>query len=125
MERAQVIERLWEDSPLFLTREQFAQTLQGWTMEVVQGDHGVAGVVLSKGPEFHFAKWDPAFQVTREILRRWPGEVIARHGYALTRTPKEDARQLRFNQRVGFYAVGEDQYDVHQRIDTLRARTYR
>lgn len=122
MTEAQIIERLWLESPLFLTRAEFEQSLQGWQIETVQGPAGVAGVVLSKGPEFHFAKFDAAFQVTREILRRWPGELIERHGYALTRTPKEDTRQRRFNERLGFQAVGEDEFDVHYRITRMRGK---
>lgn len=120
MERREIIDRLYQDSPLFSAREQFEQTLDGWDIQEVHGANGIAGVVVSKGPEFHFAKWDPAYQVTREDLRRWPGELIAAHGYALTRTPKEDARQRRFNERLGFVAVGEDEYDVHYRITAFR-----
>jgi hypothetical protein len=122
MERAQIIDRLWEESPLFLTREQFEQTLLGWKLEVVHGPSGVAGVVVSKGAEFHFSKWDASFPIGRDILRRWPGELIAKYGYALTRTPKEDTRQRRFNERLGFEAVGEDQFDIHYRITRLRVK---
>lgn len=120
MGRSEVIDRLWADSELFLSREQFERSLAGWDIEQLQGDNGVAVVVLVNGPEFHFTIWQPGFRVTRDHLRRWPGEIIARHGYAITRTPKEDARQLRFNRRLGFVPVGEDEFDVIQRIDKLR-----
>ena len=112
---------LWEHSPLFVSREEFERTLDGWTLEPVHDAAGeVAVIFVVKGPEFHFCKLDETYQATREILRRYPGELIARHGYALTRTPKEDRRQRRFNERLGFYAVGEDEHDVHYRIDKLR-----
>jgi hypothetical protein len=120
VDRSDLIDRLWSDSPLFLSREEFARTLDGWELEPVMQDGKLAVIFVTKGPEFHFAKLDPAYQCTREILRRFPGEVIERHGYALTKTPKDDLRQMRFNQRLGFYRIGEDEYDIHLRIDTMR-----
>jgi hypothetical protein len=122
MTEAEIIDRLWQDSPLFLTREQFGQTLQGWEIHRVHGAAGLAGVVITKGPEFHFSKFDPHYQVTRADLARWPGDLIAKYGYALTRTPKDDTRQHRFNARLGFVKVGEDQYDIHLRITRMRGK---
>lgn len=100
---------MWERSPLFLTREQFTEAMQGWEMEPV-GD-GPAVIFAVKGPEFHFCKLDDAYQAGREILKRYPGELIARHGFAITRTPKDDTRQQRFNRRLGGSIVGETQHD--------------
>lgn len=122
MERHEIIGRLYQDSPLFYTREQFERTLDGWQIHEVYGASGIAGVVITRGPEFHFAKWDPAYQVSRADLRRWPGELIEQHGYAITRTPKYDKRQQRFNERLGFERVGEDEYDIHYRITRLRVK---
>lgn len=122
MHRNDIIDRLWQDSPLFLTREAFQRTFDGWDFHEVEGDTAGLAVVVTRGPEFHFAILEDGFQVTRAHLRRWPGELIARHGYAQTRTPKEDARQLRFNRRLGFEVIGEDAYDVHQRITRLRVK---
>lgn len=115
-----LIGRLWQDSPLYLTREQFQKSLEGWTLDPVYSDGNMVGVVLVNGPAFHFAKWDKSYAVGRDILRRYPGELIKRYGYATTSTPKEDTRMLRFNRRLGFFVTGEDEYDVHQRIETLR-----
>jgi hypothetical protein len=120
MNRTELIDRLWSDSPLFLTREEFGKTLEGWDLDPIEQDGQVAVVFVVKGPEFHFAKFDPLYQCTRDILRRYPGELIARHGYAITKTPKDDARQARFNERLGFYRIGEDEYDITFRIDTMR-----
>jgi hypothetical protein len=118
-----IIGRLWETSPLFLTREEFERSLDGWEIDPVYGVSGeVIGVFLVKGPDFHYAKFDPNYQVGRDILRRYPGELITRHGYATTKTPKDDTRQQRFNERLGFYRMGEDEYDVLYRIDKLRLR---
>lgn len=115
-----LIGKLWQDSPLFLTRAEFEKTLEGWTLEPIYKDGEVAVVFVVKGPEFHFSKLDPSYQAGREILRRYPGELIARYGYALTRTPKDDVRQMRFNSRLGFFVIGEDEYDLHLRIEKLR-----
>lgn len=111
-----LVGRLHERSPLYLTREQFEQTLVGWEIEPVEKGGRVIGVFVIRGPEFHFAKFDDT-PADRAILRKYPGALIERYGYATTKTPKEDARQLRFNERLGFYRVGEDEYDIHLRID--------
>lgn len=114
-----IVGRLWEDSPLFLTREEFEATLQGWTIDPVEVDGRTIGVVLVKGPEFHFSKFDET-PVGRAMLRKYPGSLIEQYGYALTRTPKDDERMLKFNERLGFFVIGEDEYDVHLRIEKRR-----
>ncbi len=121
--REELLDLLWQDSPFYLTREDFAASLEGWKLEPVMQDDRLAVVFVVNGPEFHFHKADPAYQCTRETLRRFPGELIARYGYALTKTPIEDRRQLRFNERLGFYRTGEDEEFVHLRIDQLRGVT--
>lgn len=120
MTRNQLLDLLWQESLVFVEREQFVEGLEGWDLDHIEQNGRTAVVFTVKGPEFHFTVVDPDFQCTREILRRYPGELIAAHGYALTKTPKEDQRQLRFNRRLGFYPVGEDEHFVHLRIDKLR-----
>jgi hypothetical protein len=115
-----IIGRLLEDSPLFLTREQFEKSLEGWSVEPVEREGTVIGCYLIKGPELHFSKFDDA-PVGRVHLQRL-ASLIAEHGHATTRTPLDDQRMLRFNQRIGFYETGRDQYDAHLRIDHLRAK---
>ena len=119
---SEIIERLWKDSPLFLSLEEFTKGLQGWQLDPIQGPQGVAGVVVHKGPDFHFAKFDPLFQVGRDILKRYPGELIARYGYAQTKTPIEDERQARFNRRLGFVEVSRDDFDITFRIHRMRGQ---
>jgi hypothetical protein len=117
------IDLLFADTLLFITREQFEQSLDGWTLDPVCRTDGSIGLIfVSKGPEFHFAKFGADIQASRDILKKYPGELIAAHGYALTKTPKTDARQLRFNTRLGFYQTGEDEFYIHLRIDHLRAK---
>jgi hypothetical protein len=113
---------LWEDSPLFLTRAEFEKTLEGWTLDPVYVNGEMVGVFVVKGPQFHFSKFSPAYQAGRDILRKYPGQLIERYGYATTSTPKDDARQRRFNERLGFRVVGEDEYDVQYRIDKSRVK---
>lgn len=121
--REKCIDLLFSDTPLFLTREQFEQSLDGWALDPVLRPDGSIGIIfLSKGPEFHFQKFGTDIQASRAILKKYPGEIIAAHGYALTKTPKTDTRQLRFNTRLGFYQVGEDEFDIHLRIDHLRVK---
>lgn len=120
MERAEILERLWADSPLFLTREAFEHGLQDWTFHEMHRGGRLVAVFISKGAEFHFTKWDAGYHFTRDDLREWPGGLIERYGYADTRTPKTDTRQRRFNERLGFVQIGEDEFDVHYRITRLR-----
>lgn len=121
--RQKCIDLLFSCTPLFLTREQFDHAHEGWTLDPVCRPDGSIGIIfVSKGPEFHFAKFGTDIQATRAILQKYPGELIAQHGYALTKTPKTDTRQQRFNQRLGFYPVGEDEWDIHYRIDQLRKK---
>ena len=122
-DRAQCIDLLFAATPLFITREQFAQSLDGWTLDPVLRDDGSIGIIwVSKGPEFHFAKFGTDIQFTKTTLKKYPGDIIKQHGYALTKTPKTDTRQLRFNTRLGFFQVGEDEFDIHLRIDQLRKK---
>ena len=115
-----LIDRLWEDSPLFLTKEEFAKSFEGWDIDPVEHSGEIVGAFVVKGPHFHFAKFDSSYQATREILRKYPGELIAKYGYAETQTPKDDLRQRRFNERLGGKIVGETEYDVIYRFDRAR-----
>ena len=121
--REACLDLLFANSFIFITREEFAHTLDGWDIEPhVMPAGNIGAVFVSKGPEFHFQKFDPAMQATRDILKKYPGELIAKHGFAMTRTPHTDRRQQRFNERLGFYRVGEDESFIHYRIDHLRKK---
>lgn len=121
--RQACIDLLFSQTPLFMTREQFAKSLDGWTIDPVLRDDGnISLIFVSRGPEFHFAKFGTDLQASRDLLKKYPGELIAQHGYALTKTPKTDTRQIRFNERLGFCRVGEDEFDIHYRIDQMRKK---
>ncbi len=120
--RQTCIDLLFSQTPLFVSPEEFAKSLDGWELEpILRGDGSVWVVFVVKGPEFHFAKFgeDPARMAE---LRKYPGELIARYGYALTKTPKSATRQQRFNERLGFYRVGEEDDYILYRIDHLRKK---
>lgn len=115
-------DRLWEKAAetLFISKEQFLRNLEGWDIEQVEIEGELAGVVLSKGAEIHFQSFGTGHPITGKMLWERLNKVIDQHGYAMTRTPKDDARQNRFNLRFGFKVVGEDEYDFLYRIDRLR-----
>jgi hypothetical protein len=115
-----LIGELWKQSPLCITREQFAKGLEGWTFDPVYKDGEMAAVVLVNGPEFHFSVFTKGLRCTKAHLAKYPGSLIERYGYATTRTPKDDTRQRRFNERCGFFVTGEDAFDIHYRIERLR-----
>lgn len=117
-----LIDLLWNDAreALYITKEEFVQNLQGWTIEPVSIDGRVAFITLTNGPQFHFQTLRSGQRISMKMIRTFLQKIIDEHGYAETRTPKEDTRQRRFNERFGFKIVGDDEYDVVYRIDGLR-----
>lgn len=105
---------------LFIPKEQFVRTLGDWTVERFVIDGELAFAALSKGPEFHFQSFGTGHPITPTMIREYLRKIIDEYGYAKTATPKEDVRQHRFNLRFGFTVTGEDEYDVHYRIERLR-----
>ena len=120
--RAECIALLFEQTPFYDTLEKFTQSLDGWELDIVEADGEIAGVFVVRGPEFHFAKFSD-MPATRAHLKKYPGLLIEQYGYAVTKTPKTDTRQQRFNERLGFYKTGEDEYDIHYKIDILRRKS--
>jgi hypothetical protein len=115
-----VVDRLWDqvEPTVFITREQFVAGLVGWDIEAVLIDGRLAFAVLVKGPEFHFASFDSGTAISRAMIRQRLDPIIERHGFVVTRTPKEGAdRQHRFNKAFGFRAIGEDEFFITYRMD--------
>lgn len=112
-----LFERLPET--LFITKDQFLESLAGWEIEPFEIEGDLAFVTLTKGPEFHFQVFGTKHPISMTLIRTWLQKVIDAHGHVATKTPKEDARQHRFNRRFGFYVTGEDEFDVHYRLDRL------
>lgn len=111
-----VIDALWAqiEPTVFIQREQFERELDGWEIEPVEIDGKLAIVALTKGPEFHFATFGTGAPVR---LWKWLNPIIDRHGFATTRTPKDAARQHRFNLKFGFTVTGEDEFFMYYRLE--------
>ncbi len=117
-----IVQRLWEkDEPLlFISKEQYVKSLEGWEIVAVPGAGGeFAFVALVNGPEFHFQSFGTKAPLTRKTIHTFLARIIQQNGYAQTRTPKDDSRQHRFNRLLGFVVVGEDEYDVIYRIERI------
>ncbi len=112
-----MIDQMWGQvkDTLYITREQFEKSLEGWTITPFYNP-ALFGVVMNQGPSFHFMIFGP-WKCTKEILRQFPGSLIEKYGYAETFTPIEDERQHRFNKRVGFIETRRDDNFVHYRIE--------
>ena len=117
-----IVDRLWADASevLFISKEEFVRDLQEWNITPLVVDGVLAFAGLRKGAAFHCVSFHTGHKITRKMLCDFIGPIIAEHGYATTKTPKEDERQQRFNIAFGFQFVGEDEYDVHYRIERLR-----
>lgn len=110
---------LWQQAAktLYLTREQFEASLLGWSIEEVHVEGALAGAILRKGPELHFASFGTGHVATRKIVLDAVRGQLEQFGHVVTKTPKEDERQGRFNRLVGFKVVGSDKFDTHYRLD--------
>lgn len=104
-------DRVWEavKYTFFCSREDYFRGIEGW--EIAEGSYGIR---LNHGPEFH---WLPCGKLSKLAVRECIQPLIDRHGYALTRTP--DPRQQKFNERIGFYRIGENGDEILYRIDAL------
>lgn len=112
---------LWEKAEpvLYISKDEYLQTLAEWTIKPVHIDGELAWITVQKGPEFHFQSVGRTRLMPLRMIREFLQAIIDRHGFALTKTPLEDTRQQRFNERFGFFRVGQDQYDIHYRIEHL------
>ncbi len=120
-------DRIWDRAreDLYITREQYFETLKDWAIEPVTRDGVLLGAVMRKGPEFHFVTFRASSRIGRSVVRDVLAPQLEQFGYVLTRTPKPEERQHRFNRAVGFVAVGEDEYNIHYRLDRGRCAVTR
>lgn len=115
-----LMDRIWAqlEPEVFITRAQFERGLDGWEIEPVEIDGELAFVAFTKGPEFHFTSFDAGYPITRDMIWTRLTTIIDKHGFATTRTPKnESPRQHRLNKRLGFVEVGSDEFFIHYRLD--------
>jgi hypothetical protein len=114
---------MWEQAQktLYIDREAFIRSLDGWALDPQYNEAGeLVCVWLTKGPQLHFATFGKPWNLTRDDIRKRLCPLIERYGHAETFTPKEDARQHRFNKLIGFVAKYEDQFYIHYKIERLR-----
>lgn len=115
-------EALWKKAEpfLFIPKEEFLRNLEAWEVRPVEVNGALGLIVASNGPEFHFQSMDTGAPFSMKVVRDVVQPIIDKHGYALTKTPKDDVRQHRFNRLIGFKVIGEDAFDIHYRIEKLR-----
>lgn len=114
-----IVDKLWAqiEPAVFITRGQFERELVAWEIEPVDIDGELAFAVLRNGPEIHWAIFGTGAQLTMVMMRDWINPTLARYGFAVTRTLKEDVRQQRINRRMGCHVTGESEYFIHYRLD--------
>ena len=124
MERAELIDRLLEKAePMaFIPKDDFVRALDEWKIYAVIEKGVMLAIVGENGPRMHFETTGSGKPIPRRIVRVVLQGIIDRHGYAVTKTPKEEMRQRRFNEAVGFKMVGEDEYDIHYKIERVLGR---
>jgi hypothetical protein len=117
-----VIELMWRQAEpqVFITRDEFIKSLDGWEIEPIHVGDILGGAVLTRGPELHFATFGTKTSATMTIIRPRLEAIIAAHGFVRTRTPKDATRQHRFNRLIGFEVEGEDEFYIHYRLEKIR-----
>lgn len=119
-------ELIWEQASqvLFISKEEYLEHLRGYELEPFEKDGELLMIVMRKEAELHVVTFK-AGAITKRMVRGAFTPQLEKYGYLTTRTPKVDARQHRFNRAMGFVAVGEDQYNVHYRLDRGRSAIHR
>lgn len=112
-------EAFWKKAEpfVYISREAFLRNFDGWEIEPIEHNGELIAITAVRGPEMHFQTTGKP--IPRRIVHSVLQKIIDKHGYCLTKTPKEEARQHRFNRLIGFQQIGEDQYDIHYRVDTI------
>ena len=119
--RATILERLWleNEEALYITKQEFMAGFVDWDIAPHYAGDVMVGTTMSKGSEFHFARFTGDWTLTRADIRRYLEPILAQYGCVTTRTPKEDVRQSRFNKILGFVPTGEDEFFTHYRLEQL------
>lgn len=110
--QTEACDRLWEavKYTVFCSREEYFKALEGWI--ITEGEYGMR---LNLGPEFH---WLPCGRLSKSAIRECIQPLIDQYGFALTRT--DHPKQQRFNEKIGFYRIGENGDEILYRIDALK-----
>lgn len=119
MDAQHIRDILWAkaEPALYISRDQFMASLDGWRMEVLGVADAPAFVFLIKGPEFHFDTLGTGLGAPMKKFREIIQAIIDEHGYATTRAPIDDTKQQKLNRIFGFVETRRDHLDVHFRIE--------
>jgi hypothetical protein len=121
MNRKELLAIMLAHSPLYISADAYELAMQDWDIEPLYLQDGNPYLIFAiKGPEFHFVKPNDKVSITASDLKMYPGSLIEKHGHATTKTPHDDKRQQRFNERLGFYRTGEDSEYIHYKIEKMR-----
>lgn len=117
-----MIDLLWEKEKdnLYMSKEEFIDSLKDWTITAHIVDGVTVGIVVQRGPEFHFTTFDAKWNLTKTDIRNYLLPLIEQYGFVKTRTPTEDIRQQRFNKLLGFVPDGGDEFFNYYRLEKLR-----
>lgn len=122
MTTEEIIERMWRDVEpnVFISRAEFVASLDGWTITPRAIDGVIAGATLTNGAAFHFVSFGKRKRIPAALMAECLRPILAEHGHVLTRTPKDDARQSRFNRLIGFVAESSDEFWTYFKLEKLR-----
>lgn len=114
-------EKIWRqvEPTVFISRQQFIDGLENWEITPRQIDGKIIGATLTDGPEFHFVTFDRGNPVPRALIADCLQPIIDRHGFVNTSTPRDDVRQRRFNERIGFRVESDDEYFTYFRMERM------
>lgn len=114
-----LIDELWEKTQekLYVTRDEFDASLVGWSIEPMMLNGDKVGIMTKRGAEFHFVLLGTKTAMPMRAIKEWLAPQLKQHGHVFTRTPKNEVRQQRFNELIGFFRVGEDDLDIHYRYE--------
>ena len=104
-----MLDALWSvmQYQVFCSREDFEASLAGCDVRQVVRGGKIVAVLIYRGPEFHFVPTSD-YRITRRDIMDALGVAMRQYGHVTTRTPIDDVRQQRFNERFGFVRTGED-----------------
>lgn len=137
---------IWEARPLllFMSREEFYARLDEWDIEALTVGGKPAFALKTKGPEFDLVdlKTGAAFPLKAFLARL--KAMLDEFDYVTTKAQKLELEDIsfqfepetlagtgvrhRFIRRLGFVQTGEDEHDIHYRLDPdafLRRRVSR
>lgn len=117
----EIIRMLWEidKDKLFISEQDYFNSFSNCELTPIYTDNVITGVVITKGAEIHYQVFGKMV-ITKAMMRQFLADLILKYGFAFTRVPKDNIRQQRLNERIGFFKVGEDEFDIHYRVERIR-----